>query len=95
MLSEHSNTRYDPMALVHLKAVLEVENPGTLQAPRAKVPIQALEEGMVLAEDLCTDSGIKLLSSGTVLSANALETILRRHRAEPIHNGAAVLRSAI
>jgi len=93
-LSEHSGTRYDPMTLVHFKAVLEVEA-GAVSGSRAKVPIPALAEGMVLAEDLCTDAGIKLLSSGTVLSAHALESILRRHRAEPIHGGARVLRSTM
>ena len=94
-LSEHSGTLYDPMALVHLKALLEVETPGMLHEASAKLPILALEAGMVLAEDLCTDSGLKLLSRGTILSANALESIFRRHRAEPIHHGAAVLRSTI
>jgi hypothetical protein len=49
---------------------------------------------MVLAEDLYTDAGLKLLSRGTELTPATLEIIQRRHRAEPILNGAAVRRPA-
>jgi response regulator RpfG family c-di-GMP phosphodiesterase len=95
LLDEHSGTLYDPMTLVHLRALLEVESQtGTYEA-RVKLPITSLKDGMVLAEDLCTDAGVKLLSRRTVLSPVALESILRRHRVEPIHQGASVLRSSV
>ena len=43
---------------------------------------------MVLAEDLCTDSGLKLLARGTRLSPCVLETIRRRHLARAPPEGA-------
>jgi hypothetical protein len=58
------------------------------------VPIVDLEPGMVLAEDLYTDSGLKLLARGTQLTPSSLEIIRRRHRAEPILHGAAIRRAS-
>jgi response regulator RpfG family c-di-GMP phosphodiesterase len=93
-MREHAGTRYDPMVLVHLEAVLGA-SPAAGSAPRRLVlPVTALRVGMVLAEDLCTDSGMKLLSRGAELTPAALETILRRHGERPILRGVAVQRRA-
>ena len=43
---------------------------------------------MVLADDLFTSSGVKLLAKGARLTAGVLDTILRRHRSDPIVHGA-------
>jgi hypothetical protein len=91
-LREHAGTRYDPMVLVHLESLVQRETTGG--HPRHVVPVPALRAGMVLAEDLYTDSGLKLLSRGTTITAAVLETILRRHQMEPIVHGAAVFRDA-
>jgi hypothetical protein len=56
--------------------------------------IDKLRVGMVLAEDLYTDSGVKLLTRGTAITPTALDTIRRRHRMEPILRGAVVQRAA-
>jgi response regulator RpfG family c-di-GMP phosphodiesterase len=93
-LREHGGTRYDPMVLVHLEALVQKDRESARSNPRIVVPVPALRTGMVLAEDLYTDSGLKLLARGTTLTPAALETILRRHQMEPILHGAAVFRDA-
>ena len=90
-LQSHSGTRYDPMAVVHLAGVLE-PGPARWRQAHLLLPVTALSAGMVLAEDLYTSAGTKLLSRDTRLSPTALEAILRRHSVDPILHGAAVLR---
>jgi len=89
-----TGTRYDPMVIVHLRAVLEGAD-GDVRGMRVVVPVPDLKVGMVLAEDLCTDAGLKLLARNTRLTLATLEVIRRRHAAEPLANGAAVLRDSL
>jgi len=91
-LSGHGGTLYDPMVLVHLGAMQSDPSAPDWRVDRVVLPIHELAVGMVLAEDLCTESGLKLLARGSRLTASALNTILRRHLAEPILQGATVLR---
>jgi hypothetical protein len=91
-MQEHAGTLYDPMVIVHLKSVLGHESDGEWLGSSVLVPIEELRVGMVLAEDLYTNSGLKLLARDTALNPATLEVIQRRHRAEPILQGAAVLR---
>ncbi len=93
-LAEHAHTRYDPLVVVHLKAILLGGPAADLAASRVTLPITALRPGMVLAEDLYTESGLKLLARDTVISASTLAAILRRHRLEPLLQGAVVHRPA-
>ncbi len=93
-LDERRGTCYDPMVVIQLQELLASGPPGRLRDSRVRVAIADLEAGMVLAEDLCTDSGLKLLARGTRLSPSALETLRRRHRLEPLLEGAVVLRPA-
>jgi response regulator RpfG family c-di-GMP phosphodiesterase len=81
-LSERAATIYDPLVLVHLTAVVEGEREG--QPAARSVTVTDLREGMILAEDLYTEGGIKLLSRGSEITGPMLETIRRRHRFEPI-----------
>lgn len=84
-LQEHSGTLYDPLVLVHVRQIIMNEIPGSGGESRhILVPVTELREGMTLAEDLTTDSGVKLLSRDTVLSAHTIDVILRRHRHDPI-----------
>jgi hypothetical protein len=48
---------------------------------------------VVLAEDLCTSSGVKLLARGARLTEGMLETIRRRHLADPVLAGVWVTRA--
>lgn len=93
-LEEHAGTWYDPVVLTQLAAMIggisEVEG---LPA-RMVLPVSELAVGMVLAEDLCTSSGVKLLARGTALTRGSLDIILQRHQSDPVIAGAWVERSA-
>lgn len=91
-LAAHAGTIYDPLVIVHLRSALESSTAPPNSATRVYLPVPDLQVGMVLAEDLYTDSGMKLLSRGTVLAASALEVILRRHSQEPMYRGVAIQR---
>jgi len=56
---------------------------GWLEGVR-KVPIDALQEGMVMAMDVMTSRGVKLLSRGVHLTQSHIEKIQGHHRADPI-----------
>jgi putative two-component system response regulator len=93
-LEERRGTCYDPMVIVQLQEMLAGGTQRELRDSRIRLAVPDLQAGMVLAEDLCTDSGLKLLARGTRLSAPVLETIWRRHRIEPLLEGATVLRQS-
>ncbi|NOT33311.1 MAG: hypothetical protein HOP12_03980 [Candidatus Eisenbacteria bacterium] len=93
-LASHAGTFYDPMVVVHLRALMGMPDAGTFVADRVTLPVAQLKEGMVLAEDLCSDGGVKLLASGTRFTGDILETIRRRHRSEPL-SGAMVRRDSL
>jgi response regulator RpfG family c-di-GMP phosphodiesterase len=93
-LDEHRGTCYDPMVIVQLQEMLASGPQRELRDSRIRLAVPDLQAGMVLAEDLCTDSGLKLLARGTRLSSSVLETIWRRHRLEPLLEGATVLRQS-
>ncbi|MES1258952.1 MAG: hypothetical protein ABUL71_00050, partial [Gemmatimonadota bacterium] len=50
-------------------------------------PVEELREGMILAGDMYTASGVKLLARDTVLSGALLELVQRRHLIDPIVRG--------
>ncbi len=87
-LERRSGTWYDP-AVVAQWTELVRHAPGLAQAPaRRRVPIAELEPGMVLAEDLTTNTGILLLKAGTRLAGSSIAIIRKRHLADPIVAGA-------
>ena len=68
--------------------------PETSSGPaRLVLPVSELDVGMVLAEDLCTSSGIKLLVRGSALTRGTLDIIQQRHQSDPILAGAWVERN--
>ena len=87
-LHDYAGTRYDPLAVAYFDAIIRASSQTDWQEARMRVPVSDLGEGMVLADDLFTSSGVKLLAKGATLSAAILETILRRHRSDPIIHGA-------
>jgi putative two-component system response regulator len=52
-----------------------------------QVQVQELHEGMVIAVDLCSASGVKLVATGTKLSASQVERILAHNFSDPILHG--------
>jgi response regulator RpfG family c-di-GMP phosphodiesterase len=93
-LQKFVGTRYDPMVMVHLRAVLSGAADGDVQGKQMNVPVPELRVGMVIAQDLFTESGIKLLAKDTRITLQTLEVIRRRHSLEPIVQGALVYRAS-
>lgn len=93
-LARHGGTLYDPLVVIHLRSLLGSASDPEWHASNRVVPIEELEVGMVLSEDLYSTNGVKLLSRGTSLSSESLEIILTRHRAQPILQGASVVRAS-
>ncbi len=87
-LHDSAGTRYDPLAVAYFDAIIQASSRPDWQEARLRVPVGDLEAAMVLADDLFTSSGVKLLAKGATLNAATLETILRRHRSDPIIHGA-------
>jgi putative two-component system response regulator len=52
-----------------------------------QVQVVEMREGMVIANDLCTASGVKLVAAGTKLSAGQVERILAHNYSDPILHG--------
>jgi hypothetical protein len=92
-MAEHTGTRYDPVVVVHFRAVVGDTPDRDWSSTRVLVPVTELKAGMVLAEDLFTSSGIKLLRSGASISTAMLDAIQRRHHVDPILEGAWVQRN--
>jgi hypothetical protein len=67
-----------------LEALVADEETPSWQEPLAWVYYDGLTEGMELATDLHTVSGIKLLSSGSVLNSSTLELVRNRHQIDPL-----------
>jgi putative two-component system response regulator len=83
---EGRGTVLDPQVTQLLEEYLKVvENPSWLEGKK-QVNIYELKEGMVIASDLCTGSGKKLLSQNTRISGSTLERILSHHQVDPIIN---------
>ncbi|MBL8988200.1 MAG: hypothetical protein JNJ80_18150, partial [Gemmatimonadetes bacterium] len=94
-LQHHAGTRYDPLAIAYFDAIIRASAESDWQETRTRVPVSGLTDGMVLADDLFTSSGVKLLAKGATISAPSLEAILRRHRSDPIVHGAWIERKSI
>jgi response regulator RpfG family c-di-GMP phosphodiesterase len=93
-IKEQGGAVYDPLVAAHLEAVVTGGDPDSSLLRTSMIAVTDLREGMVLAEDLYTDSGLELLSRDTVLTPHTLEAIWRRHGLEPIHQGAAIHRAS-
>jgi putative two-component system response regulator len=87
-LAARAGTWYDPAVVAQLDEMLR-EAPATLEPRRrAHLAIESLAPGMVLAEDLCTNTGTKLLARDATVTAGTIALIHRRHAADPILAGA-------
>ena len=85
-LKTHAGTWYDPLALVHLESVVLDRPREEWESTRFAVAVEELRPGMVLAADVSTSGGVKLLAKGAIISQSVLQVILRRHAADPIIN---------
>jgi hypothetical protein len=91
-IAVHSGTWYDPVVVSQLEASVGGGSEVDDAPARLVLPVSELAAGMVLEEDLCTSSGVKLLSRGSTLTQGTLDVILRRHQSDPVLHGAWVRR---
>jgi hypothetical protein len=92
-LVTHAGTWYDPVVVNQLEVSAGGNSDAADVPARFVVPVSELAPGMVLAEDLCTSSGIKLLSRGSTLTRGCVEIINQRHQIDPVIAGAWVRRN--
>ncbi|MBI5474551.1 MAG: response regulator [Ignavibacteriae bacterium] len=79
-------TVLDPHIVQLMAEYLEViENP-TWREGKIQVSVYELKPGMIIAHDLTTGSGTKLLSNKAQISNSTLERILAHHQYDPILN---------
>jgi response regulator RpfG family c-di-GMP phosphodiesterase len=79
-------TILDPYVVQLTEEYLQVfEDPAWLEGKK-QVNILELKPGMVLAHDLTTGSGVKLLSREAVVTMGQIERILSHHQGDPIVN---------
>ncbi|HWA16568.1 MAG TPA: hypothetical protein VG817_09045, partial [Gemmatimonadales bacterium] len=87
VLKTRQGTWYDPLAVVHLESVVLDRPREEWESTRIPMAVDQLRVGMVLAADLSTSSGVKLLSRDTTVTRSMLDVINRRHLADPIIDG--------
>lgn len=58
-----------------------------MKRPETWVGIAELEPGMVLAEDLCSLTGVKLLAAGMKITPDILELLHARSQTDPLPGG--------
>lgn len=86
MLNRGKSSVLDPHIVQLATEYLEViENPAWRDGKR-QVSVNDLKVGMVIAHDLTTGSGTKLLADKSTISVSILERILAHHQYDPILN---------
>jgi len=80
----HAGTWYDPAVVAQFTAIAMHSPGGVAEHGKWRVPISRLSPGMVLAEDLCTASGLKLVAAGATITAHMLEVVRQRDTVDPV-----------
>lgn len=91
MGEEHAGV-FDAAVVTALAEYLTVVDDPAWMADNRYLRAEELREGMTLAADLTTSSGLKLLPAGATLTPRMVERIQAHHEADPIVAGIAVLR---
>lgn len=84
VLSRYRGTWYDPVVVQHLAAVIAGSSDLPVVDTRYRVTLGELESEMVLAEDLCSASGVKLLAAGSTITPQIVELLRKRNQTDPI-----------
>lgn len=90
-LKESLNKALDPSVAHHLINYLE-EWDRTLLTKKLRFAVEELKTGMVLAEDVYSASGIKLLPKGVALQEKMIKILAERNSADPIIGGVYVFK---
>ncbi len=85
-------TILDPRVMQLLEEYLHITNDPFWLDNKQQISVYELREGMVLANDLCTGSGIKLLQAGFIVTLSTIEKILTHHHFDPIINNIYICR---
>jgi response regulator RpfG family c-di-GMP phosphodiesterase len=75
---------FEDMVLQYLREYIDSLEEDSEQSQIMECSVFGLTEGMELAADLYTESGINLLRKGTVLSLEIINKVLRFHNMDPI-----------
>lgn len=84
------NIEYDAHVLQLVKEYVESTKDRRSSSRTRKVSISELTEGMVLASDLFTNSGIKLMPKDTELTESSVRSILNYHKTDPLPQGISI-----
>jgi len=85
-IKESLNKTLDPSIADHLIDFLE-ERDQSLLIKKSRLTIDELKTGMILAEDVYSTSGIKLLPMGVTLQEKMIKILAERNSADPIIGG--------
>lgn len=95
-LARRAGTWYDPLVVGRLVDTARGEAGGELvDGTKDHIVVTDLRAGMILADDLLTGSGVKLLGEGATLTEGSLDIILRRHQTDPVLRGAWIARERV
>ncbi|NOZ74585.1 MAG: response regulator [FCB group bacterium] len=82
-----SEVLYDSHVLQGLKEYVKTIAERRTARLTKKIILTELEEGMVLANDLYTNTGLKLMPEGTVLTESTIRTILNYNKTDSLKEG--------
>lgn len=82
-MEEKIGVIFDEMIFSHLREYVETGDEG-LEDATIECAVFGLTEGMELATDIYSESGINLLRKGTVIDKEILSKIIRFHNVDPI-----------
>ncbi|MEJ2200655.1 MAG: response regulator [Desulfuromonadaceae bacterium] len=94
LAKKYMETRFDPGLLPHLEKPVRncyEQFFATTGLQEQTVTISGLREGMVLAKDLLSGTGLLLLSKGSALTFRSIEHIRRNHELDPMSEEIVVL----
>jgi len=85
-LSKARGTTLDPHVAQLLREYLQVTREPSWLEGKQEISVLDLQEGMVIASDICTGSGTKLLPKETKITQPFIARILAQHHFDPIIN---------
>lgn len=86
VVKKSRGTVLDPRITQLLEEYLFLTNDPLWLNDKQQISVYELKDGMVLANDLYTGSGIKLLQKGFLITTSTIEKILIHHHNDPIIN---------
>ncbi len=83
-LRKNENRLYDPRAVTLLEQYLAIAGEAESDVQEKAVQFRELTDGMVLSRDVITNSGMKLITAGTILSQKYIDRIISHNTSDPI-----------